>query len=292
MVTWNKKRKFQAPLAVAALRLGQPDAARVCSIRQPEVSRMKSFASALAKLVAAVAMLGMASAQAAEVKLIAAAEMRALLALLPAFEKSSGHKVNIIWEIETTTRQVVEREKADAVLIPVTDLDKLMAADMMLAGSRVDVAKSPLGLAVREGDPKPDISSAEAVKKAILAAKSVVYSTGPSGTHLAEMFEKMRIAEQIKDKIVRKGHHQRVTHWLMARNADLGFDVVSELTSEGENGPLQYVGPLPPDMQYVTVFAAAIRKTAASPDAAKALLQFLTTPEAASVIKQFGMEPG
>jgi len=101
---------------------------------------MKSFASALAELMAAVTMLGMASAQAAEVKLIAAAEMRALLALLPAFEKSSGHKVNIIWEIETTTRQVVEREKADAVLVPVTDLDKLMAVDMMLAGSRVNVA--------------------------------------------------------------------------------------------------------------------------------------------------------
>jgi len=132
---------------------------------------MKSFASALAELMAAVTMLGMASAQAAEVKLIAAAEMRALLALLPAFEKASGHKVNVIWEIETTTRQVVEREKADAVLVPVTDLDKLMAVDMMLAGSRVNVAKSPLGLAVREGDPKPDISSAEAVKKAILAAK-------------------------------------------------------------------------------------------------------------------------
>jgi molybdate transport system substrate-binding protein len=225
--------------------------------------------SALAKLAATIALLGAASAQAAEIKLIAAAEMRALLWLLPAFEKASGHKVNIIWEIEPTTRQVVEREKADAVLIPTADLDKLTATDAILAGSRVNVAKSPLGLAIRPGDPKPD--------------------TGPSGAHLAEAFRKMGIADQIKDKIQRKNYYTRAANVVMARNADLGFDLLSELKADDV---LQVVGLLPPEMQYVTVFAAAIRKTAASHDAAKALLNFLTTPEAATVIKQFGMEPG
>ena len=250
---------------------------------------IKRLISAMTRVAAAAVLLGAATAEAAEIKLIAAAEMRALLSLLPAFEKSSGHKVNIVWEVETTTRQVVERERADAVLIPAPDLETLMAADTMLAGSRVNVAKSPLGLAVPEGVAKPDISSAQAVKNAVLSAKSLVYSSGPSGAHLAEVFKKMGIADQIKDKIARKSHLHRVTELLLVRRAELGFDLVSELMSQDV---LQFVGPLPPDMQYVTVFAAAIRQSAASPDAAKALLKFLTAPEAAPVIKQFGMEPG
>jgi molybdate transport system substrate-binding protein len=253
---------------------------------------MRSAIAALWKLAAAAALIGAASAQAAEIKLVAAAEMRALLRLVPAFEKASGHKIKIVWESEPTTKEVVEHWAADAALIPAPDLDRLIAAGVMLRDSRMDVAKSPLGLAVREGIPKPDISSAEAVRKAVLSAKSIVHSSGPSGAHLAGLFEKMGIADRIKDKIERKNFRHRVTEVLMVRRADLGFDLVSELMSEGGNGPLQFVGPLPSDIQYITVFAAAIRKTAAAPDAAKALLKFLAAPEAAAVIRQFGMEPG
>jgi molybdate transport system substrate-binding protein len=261
-------------------------------LSSPEQARgaeMKRLASALSKLAAAAALIIATPAQAAEIKLIAAAEMRVLLSLLPAFEKSSGHKVNVVWEIEPTTIQVVERERADAVVIPAPDLDRLLAAGIMLADSRVDVAKSPMGLAVRAGEPKPDISSVEAVKKAVLGAKSVAFSSGPSGAHLAETFGKMGIADEIKDKVARKSHHHRISNMVAARAVDLGFDLASELVHEEG---FQYVGPLPPELQYVTVFAAALRTSAASPEAAKALLKFLSAPEAAPAIKQFGMEPG
>ncbi len=253
---------------------------------------MRSAIAALRTLAAAVVLIGATSVQAAEIKLIAAAEMRALLGLVPAFEKASGHKVKIVWETEPTTKAVVEHWAADAVLIPVPDLDRLIAEDVLLKDSRVDVAKSPLGIAVPAGAPKPDISSADAVRTAVLAARSIAHSSGPSGAHLARVFDRMGIAGRIKDKIARKNFHQRVTEMLKVRRADLGFDLVSELRSDGDNGPLQYVGPLPPDLQYVTVLAAAIRKTAAASDAAAALLKFLKAPEAAAVIRQFGMEPG
>ena len=164
---------------------------------------MTSIVSALTKCVAAAMIIGTTTAHAAEIKVIASAAVKdAVLDLIPAFEKSSGHRVTTIWAgTEAITKRISDGEVVDVVLIAAPNIDKLISERKLVAGSRADVAKSGIGVAVRAGLPKPDISSGEAVKQAVLAAKSVAYSSGPSGFYLADLFKRMGITDQIKDKV-------------------------------------------------------------------------------------------
>jgi molybdate transport system substrate-binding protein len=232
-----------------------------------------------------------AIAQAAEVKLIGSAAVKeVVLDLVPAFEKASGHKVTAIWAgTEAITKRVSGGEVVDIVLIAAPNVDRLIAEGKLVAGSRADIAKSGIGVAVRPGVPKPDISSGEAVKNAVLAAKSVAYSSGPSGFYLADLFKKMGIADQIKDKVKQTPSGVQVGEVVARGEADLGFQQVSELLHlKG----IQYLGPLPADIQHITVFSAGLHRAAPEPDAAKALVKFLTAPEASPIIRRTGMEPG
>jgi len=234
--------------------------------------------------------LGATTAHAAEVKLIASAAVRgAVIDLIPAFEKEHGHKISTTWAgTEAITKRISGGEVVDVVLIAAPNIDKLIAEGKLVAGSRADVAKSGIGVAVRAGSPAPDISSREAVKNAVLAAKSVAYSSGPSGFYLADLFKKMGIADQIKDKVKQTPSGMQVGEVVARGEADLGFQQVSELLHlKG----IQYLGPLPADIQHVTVFSAGLHISAPSPDPAKALVRYLTAPEAAASIKQGGMEP-
>jgi len=252
---------------------------------------MKSMVSALTSFVAAVMVIGTATAHAAEIKVIAAAAVKDIvLDLIPAFEKSSGHKVTTIWAgTEAITKRISGGEMVDIVLIAAPNIDKLISEGRLVAGSRADVAKSGIGVAVRAGLPKPDISSGEAVKKAVLAAKSVAYSSGPSGFYLADLFKKMGIADQIKDKVKQTPSGVQVGEVVARGEADLGFQQVSELLHlKG----IHYLGPLPADIQHITVFSAGLHTAATAPDAAKQLLKFLTAPEAGAIIRKTGMEPG
>lgn len=252
---------------------------------------MKSLTSALMKFACAGAVFGATTAHAAEIKVVASAAVKhVVLELVPAFEKSSGHKVTIAWAgTEAITKRVSDGEMADIVLIAAPNIDKLISEGKLVAGSRADVAKSGIGVAVRAGLPKPDISSGEAVKKAVLAAKSVAYSSGPSGFYLSDLFKKMGIADQIKDKVKQTPSGVQVGDVVARGEADLGFQQVSELLHlKG----IQYLGPLPPDIQHTTVFSAGLHTAAKVTDAAKALVKFLTAPEAAPIIRKHGMEPG
>ena len=252
---------------------------------------MQSIGFALAKFVAAAMVIGMNTAHDAEIKVIASAAVKeAYLDLVPAFEKSSGHKVTTIWAgTEAITKRISGGEMADIVLIAAPNIDKLISEGRLVAGSRADVAKSGIGVAVRAGLPKPDISSGEAVKKAVLAAKSVAYSSGPSGFYVADLFKKMGIADQIKDKVNQTPSGVQVGEVVARGEADLGFQQVSELLHlKG----IHYLGPLPADIQHITVFSAGLHTAAAAPDAAKALVKFLTAPEAGPIIRKTGMEPG
>lgn len=254
-------------------------------------SRMKSIVSALTKFVAAAMVIGTTTAHAAEIKVIASAAVKeVVLDLIPAFEKSSGHKVTTIWAgTEAITKRISGGEVVDIVLIAAPNIDKLISEGRLVAGSRADVVKSGIGVAVRAGLPKPDISSGEAVKKAVLAAKSVAYSSGPSGSYLADLFKKMGIADQIKDKVKQTPSGVQVGEVVARGEADLGFQQVSELLHlKG----IHYLGPLPADIQHITVFSAALHAAARAPDAAKALVKFLTAPEAGPIIRKTGMEPG
>lgn len=254
-------------------------------------SQMNLLVSALTKSVAALMVIGATTAHASEIKVMASAAVKeVVLDLIPPFEQSSRHKITTIWAgTEAITKRISGGEVVDIVLIAAPNIDKLISEGRLVAGSRADVAKSGIGVAVRAGLPKPDISSGEAVKKAVLAAKSVAYSSGPSGFYLAELFKRMGIADQIKDKVKQTPSGVQVGEVVARGEADLGFQQVSELVHlKG----IDYLGPLPADIQHITVFSAGLHTAATAPDAAKALIKFLTGPEAAPIIRKSGMEPG
>ncbi len=251
---------------------------------------MRVAPPSVSRALALVMLLGATTAHAVEVKLIASAAVREVVVdLIPAFEKTTGHRISTIWAgTEAITKRISGGEVVDVVLIAAPNIDKLIAEGKLVAGSRADVAKSGIGVAVRAGSPAPDISSRESVKNAVLAAKSVAYSSGPSGVYLADLFKKMRIAEQIKDKVKQTPSGVQVGEVVARGEAELGFQQVSELLHlKG----IQYLGPLPAEIQHVTVFSAGLHISAPSPDPAKALVHFLTAPEAAASIKRSGMDP-
>jgi molybdate transport system substrate-binding protein len=245
--------------------------------------------SFFAKFIVA-ATIGINAAQAAEVKVTAVNAVReAFLELASAFEKSSGHKVIMIWGgTEGLAKRISGGEVVDIVIIAAPSIDKLILEGKLVAGSRADIAKSGVGIAVRTGLPKPDISSAEAVKRAVLAANSVAYSSGPSGFYIADLLKKMGIADQIKDKVRQPPSGVQVGELVARGEADLGFQQISELLHVKG---IDYLGPLPPDIQNITVYAAGLHTAAPAPEAARALVKFLTAPEAGPIIKKIGMDP-
>ena len=218
--------------------------------------------------------------------MLSAAFKEAYLELVPGFERASGNKVENLW---VPSVQMMSRlkggEAVDLVILSAAALDELIKAGIV--ASRFDLAKSGVGVAVKAGAPRPDISSGEAVKRAVLAAKSVVYSTGPSGIYLSGLFQRMGIADEIKSKV--KQVQGEPAGGVVARGeAEIGFQQMSELLPVPG---IDIVGPLPADIQQITVFAAGLHVAAKQPDAARALVSFLKAPAAAPVIRKKGMEP-
>lgn len=223
----------------------------------------------------------------ATIKVMASAAFReAYLELAPEFERATGHKLENLW---VPSVQMMSRLKGgdtvDVVMLSAAALDELIQAGII--ANRVDLARSGIGVAVRVGAPKPDISSGEALKRAVLAAKSIVYSTGPSGIYLAGLFGRMGITEQVKPKL-KQVQGEPAGASVARGEAEIGFQQMSELLPVPG---IDIVGPLPPDVQQITTFSAGIHVKAPEPAAAKALLGFLTAPAAAPVIRNKGMEP-
>jgi molybdate transport system substrate-binding protein len=250
--------------------------------------RMRAVVAALAKLAAASAMLA-GMAYAAEIKVIGSPGVREISTrLVPEFEKATGHKVSIVWDgVNNVAKRVSAGETADLVFLPAAEIDQLIKEGRLVADSRVDLAKSGIGVAIRAGAPKIDASSSDGIRKALLAAKTIAYSAGPSGVHMAALIQKWGIADQIKIAPVPTG--MPVGEVVARGDAEIGFQQVSELLPVKG---IDYLGPLPADIQEVTVFSAALHKAAGPTDAARALLKFLTAPAAVPVIKKAGMEPG
>ena len=218
--------------------------------------------------------------------MLSAAFKEAYLELVPQFERASGHKVENLW---VPSVQMMARlkggETVDLVILSAASLDELRKAGFI--SDRTDLARSGIGIAVKSGARKPDISSGEAVKRAVLAARGVAYSTGPSGIYLMELFKRMGIAEGIKSKV--KQVQGEPAGGVVARGeAEIAFQQVSELLPVPG---IDFVGPLPADIQQITVFSAGLHVAAKQPDAARALVKFLTAPAAAPVIRKKGMEP-
>jgi molybdate transport system substrate-binding protein len=247
----------------------------------------------VAYALAAVFMIGGGAtgiAAAAEIKVIGSPGVREIYALLvPEFEKATGNKVVTIWDgVTSVTKRVSAGETADLVLLPAANIDQLLN-EGKLVGGRVDVAKSGVGIAIRAGAPKIDVASGDALRKALLAAKSVAYSAGPSGLYIAALIEKWGIADQLKPKVIPVPSNTPIGEVVARGDAEIGFQQVSELLPVAG---IDYLGPLPADIQETTVFSAALHKSAGAPDAAKALIRFLTAPAAMPVIRKAGMEPG
>ena len=179
-------------------------------------------------------------------------------------------------------------EPADVVIMASTALEDLIQQGKVVAGSRVDLVRSSIGMAVRSGAPRPDISSVEALKRALLEAKSIAYSASASGMYLStELFPRLGIADQIKAKSQRI-ESERVGNVVARGDAEIGFQQISELLPI--NG-IDYVGPLPPEVQRVTVFSAGVAVGAKDPEAAKALIKFLASPAVHPAIIKSGLEP-
>ena len=244
-----------------------------------------------AALIAAAALFVAGNASAAEVKVLASNAIKeAYLELAPQFEKASGHKVATTWAgTVDIQKRMAAGEVFDLVIMAGNALDVLIKDGKIATGSRVDLVKSGVGVAVKAGAPKPDIGSSDAVKKALLAAKSVGFSTGPSGVYLQSMFQKMGIADEVKAKAKQTPPGVPVATLIRSGEAEIGFQQVSELVHETG---IAYIGPLPAEIQNITVFSGGIHSGANEADAAKALVKFITAPAAAPVIKKHGLEPG
>jgi len=226
----------------------------------------------------------------AEITIMASTAVQATVSdLRTQFEKDSGNTVKTIWGgTVDVVKRIAGGEVVDIVVIPASGIDELIKQGRLAAGSRVDFVKSKIGVAIRPGAPRPDISSGEALKSSLLSAKSIVLSGGPSGGYMNSLFKRMGIADAIKPKIKQLAPSLLVGEVLARGEGDIGFTQISEfLMVKG----IDYIGPLPADIQSVTVFSMGLHANAPSKEAAKALIKFLTSPEAVSAMRTRGLEP-
>ncbi len=234
-------------------------------------------------------------AESAEVKVMISGGLTAAYnQLVPQFEHATENKVITASgpSMGTTPNAIPVRlargEPADVLIMVGYALGDLAKQGKVVADSRVDLARSPIGMVVRAGAPKPDISSVDGLRRALLAAKSVVYSDSASGVYVGtEMFEHLGIAEQMKAKS-RMIPADPVAGVVAKGDAELGFQQISELIPVPG---VDLVGPLPPEVQKITIFSAGIVAGAKEPEAGAALIKFLASAAAAPVIAKSGLDP-
>ncbi len=217
------------------------------------------------------------------------ATRQVLAELVDAYQQHSGQSVAIesVGGVDAAKR-VQAGEAFDVVILAADAIDKLIASGHVLAGSKVDLVRSAVAVAVCKGAPQPDISSEDAVRQAILAARNISYSTGPSGVALAKLFERWGIAETIKDRIVTPPPGIPVGSLVARGEVALGFQQLSEMLNlEG----LSVLGPLPPAIQIITTFSAGVCATSTQAEAVRAMLAFMASPAAAEAKRRQGMDP-
>src|SRR5262245_26577684 len=212
-----------------------------------------------------------------------------MLDLAPAFERKSGTKLQITWGSANGLMKELEGgAAADLAILTAETIDDLIKRGKAVAGSRVDLARSGIGIAVRKGGKKPDIGSPDALKQALLAAKSVAHSkTGMSGIYFPTVLARLGIADAMKSKIVLPEPGTPVGEVIAKGEAELGVQQISELLPVAG---IEVLGPLPAALQKITIFSAGILSAAKEPDAVKALVQFVAK-EARPLLGPKGLEP-
>jgi molybdate transport system substrate-binding protein len=212
-----------------------------------------------------------------------------IAALTRAYHDRTGSRVAIesVGGVNAAAR-VLAGEPFDVVLLARDAIDKLLAAGHLVMDSAVDLVRSGVAVAVRRGATRPDIATEEDLRRAVLAARTIGYSTGPSGVALSRLFERWEIAEQIRDRVVTPPPGTPVGALVARGEVELGFQQRSELI---EVDGVEVLGPLPPSIQIVTTFSGAIGARAREPEAARVLLAFMASPAAAEAKRQQGMDP-
>ncbi len=227
---------------------------------------------------------------ASSLTLISSMATRQLLAHLVAqYQRAHDQAISIesVGGVEAAKR-VSAGEAVDIVVLAANAIDQLIESGHVVTGSRVDLVNSGVAVAVRQGSSPVDIASEESVKAAILAARNLSYSTGPSGVHLSKLFERWGIADSIASKIVQAPPGVPVGSLVANAEVDLGFQQLSELM----NLPgITVLGPLPAAIQIVTTFSGAVSSTSKQADAARAFLDFAASPQTAEIKRGNGMDP-
>jgi len=246
---------------------------------------VKAIAIAFGMVMAA-----MAPVEASELKLIAGGSLASLFKELgPQFEKASGHTLSIHFD---STPNIISRINAgtpfDVVVVPL-DVFKDAAAKSHLAEPVVNIARVGFGVIVRAGAAKPDLSTVDAFKKALLAASSVAsVPSSAAGAYIASVYERLGIAEAMKAKTKVQAAPTAIAPAVANGDAELGIFLINVFNAPG----IELAGPFPADLQQELVFPAAIATDVKQPAAAKALIDFLKTPAAVAAIKAAGMTPG
>ncbi len=252
----------------------------------------KQITAAVAALTISIA----CSARAAEMNVLITTAMKAAIDDLgPAFEAKAGHTLRIAYGPSgALAKRIAGGEPADLVILA-GGIDDLIKQGKVIAESRRDVARVRIGVAVRKGAPRPDIGTVEAFRQTLLKAKSVAYvdpaAGGASGVYLAKMLERLGILAEVnaKARLARGGTEDMVSAIVARGEAEIGLQQISEIMSVAG---AYLVGPLPDELQTVTVYTAGVPGTAKEVAGARALIAFLTTPDAATVYKIKGLDPG
>lgn len=224
-----------------------------------------------------------------EIKVMASVAFKdAYLALLPDFEKSTNYRVNTFW---LPTVEIMQRlkgdETVDLVIISAAGIDELIQLGKLEAQSRKNYLRSGIGVGVQRGAAKQDLSNQETFKQALLQAKSVAYSTGPSGVYLAALFEKMGMTAALAPKLILV-QGEPVGEVVRRGEAEIGLQQIPEILAVPG---IDFVGPLPPEIQVMTTFAFGIHEKARDVMAVQAWMQRLQDNSALPFINQYGLEP-
>jgi molybdate transport system substrate-binding protein len=245
--------------------------------------------------IAAALIVVTGAAQAAEIDAMITTAMKAAIEeIVPPFERASGHMLRVVYGPSGgLARRFNRGEPADLIVVDGKVLDELIKQGKVAPG-RTDVARTGIGIAVRKGAPKPDVSSADALRRALLAAKSIGH-TAPAGggvtaAHIIGVFEKLGIAAEVtpKVKLAAGGPNGRVSVLVSSGEAEIGLQQVSELMSNPE---VEVIGMLPAELQQITIYSAGVTANAREAEAAKSLIKALTTPSAAPIYKAKGLDP-
>ena len=255
-------------------------------MRNRAITAALAVASGLAVTVAGVSL-----AQAAELKVMASNAVKtALEELGPQFEKSTSHKLAFTFKAAAELKAEIEKGAAvDVAILTAGGIDDLVKQGKITAASRTDVVGSSIGLAVRKGAPKPDISTADAFKKTLLAAKSIGFvEQGATGIYLKQLFAKLGVTEAVAGKLVSLPSTNPAAKAVGNGEAEIGMTQISEILPYPT---ADLVGPLPAEVQQVTLFSGGIAAASKEADAAKAFVAFLKSPAAAPVMKAKGLDP-